>query len=315
MKASGASRFDGSPPPGSTWNAAPGIPWAVVLAMSIASVPNRSPTSTNAGALIRETLALGGRACRPLLARDGLGAVFVEHPLFLREGLMMAAAMASYWTTKKAVHEANHFNFHPIREVAILFIGIFATMMPALDWLATNASSLLGRDPAPALFYWGSGSLSSVLDNAPTYLSFLSASFGTFVDTNVVHQVQAHIASGAIDFNNLTGDAAAPVRQTLEALQKYHAADVAANRVSLDEIKVCFLLGNPTFNAFILAISIGSVFFGANTYIGNGPNFMVKSIADHQKIRTPGFLGYVFRYTLPLMGPLLLLIWWLFFHR
>ena len=68
-------------------------------------------------------------------------------------------------------------------------------------------------------------------------------------------------------------------------------------------------------NHYILAISIGAVFFGANTYIGNGPNFMVKSIADQQNVRTPGFLGLVFKYTLPCMVPMLVLIWLLFFRR
>jgi Na+/H+ antiporter NhaD/arsenite permease-like protein len=63
-----------------------------------------------------------------------------------------------------------------------------------------------------------------------------------------------------------------------------------------------------------MAISVGAVFFGANTYIGNGPNFMVKSIADQQKVNTPTFLGYVFKYTLPFMVPMLLMVWLLFFR-
>ena len=109
-----------------------------------------------------------------------LAAVFVHRPDFLREGLMTAAAVASYLTTRRQVHEANRFSFHPIQEVAILFVGIFATMMPALDWLGGNASVLLGRNPPTGLFYWGTGILSSLLDNAPTYLSFLSALFGSF---------------------------------------------------------------------------------------------------------------------------------------
>jgi len=92
-----------------------------------------------------------------------LGAVFLEKPLFLREALMVAAAIGSYFTTRKPVHQANQFNFHPIQEVAILFAGIFATMMPALDWLRVNAATL--GNPTPAFFYWGSGTLSSVLDN------------------------------------------------------------------------------------------------------------------------------------------------------
>jgi Na+/H+ antiporter NhaD/arsenite permease-like protein len=244
-----------------------------------------------------------------------LFAVFLNNPPFLREGLMIAAAVGSYFTTRKAVHQANEFNFHPIQEVAILFIGVFATMMPALDWLSANAKDLLGENPSPGLFYWGTGTLSSVLDNAPTYLSFLSASFGSFVNHDIVAQVQAHIASGTVDFNNLTGPHAEQIRQTLEALQKYHGDHVLAKGVTEEEIRICCLLGNPTYNKYILAISIGAVFFGANTYIGNGPNFMVKSIAQHQKVHTPTFVEYVWKFTLPFMLPMLVIVWLLFFFR
>jgi Na+/H+ antiporter NhaD/arsenite permease-like protein len=244
-----------------------------------------------------------------------LGAVFVPRPAFLREALMIGAAVASFFTTKKSVHESNNFNFHPITEVAILFVGIFATMMPALDWLAGNAKEFLGQAPAVGVFYWGSGSLSSVLDNAPTYLSFLSASFGSFVNHDVIAQVQAHIASGAMDFNLLTGPHAEQVRQTLEALQKYHGDHVLAKTVTKEEIEVCYLLGNAAFNNYIVAISIGAVFFGAATYIGNGPNFMVKSIAQHAKVRTPTFVEYIWKFTLPFLLPVLVLVWLVFFRR
>jgi Na+/H+ antiporter NhaD/arsenite permease-like protein len=189
-----------------------------------------------------------------------LVAVFLEKPIFLRETLMLAAALASYFTTKKSVHEANHFNFHPIREVIILFAGIFATMIPALDWLDANARELLGANPAPEIFYWSAGGLSSVLDNAPTYLGFLSALFGV-TGTENIHMLLAQNA--------------------------HH----------------------------ILAISIGAVFFGAATYIGNGPNFMVKAIADHNKIYMPTFLGFIFKFTLPFLLPMLVIIWWLFFKK
>jgi len=240
-------------------------------------------------------------------------AVFVNRPPFLREVLMIGAAAGSYFTTKKSVHESNCFNLHPIKEVAILFVGIFATMMPALDWLAANARELLGPGPTVGVFYWGTGSLSSVLDNAPTYLSFLSATFGSFVNHDIVAQVQAHIASGAIDFSNLTGPYAEQVRQTLEALQKYHGDHVLARGVTKEEIEVCFLLGNATFSNYIVAISIGAVFFGACTYIGNGPNFMVKSIAEHAKVRAPTFVEYIWKYTLPIMLPVLVTVWLMFF--
>jgi Na+/H+ antiporter NhaD/arsenite permease-like protein len=188
-----------------------------------------------------------------------LGAVFINNPIFLREALMIGAAAGSYFTTRPPIHAANDFNFHPIKEVAILFVGIFATMIPALDWLQQNATQLMGESPRPAFFYWGSGALSSVLDNAPTYLSFLSALMGAAHDSDVHHLI-------------------------------------TTNGLSL------------------VAISVGAVFFGACTYIGNGPNFMVKSIADQQKIHTPTFLGYVFKFTLPFMLPMLAIVWLLFFR-
>ena len=241
-----------------------------------------------------------------------LGAVFLNHPPFAREALMVGAAVGSWLTTRKEVHEANQFNFHPIQEVAILFIGIFATMMPALDWLQNNASRL--GQPTPALFYWSSGFLSSLLDNAPTYLSFLSAAFGLFVDPAMVDKVQLLIQNHSADVAAVAGSHAEPIRHTIAALQEYHAAALASGQVGTDQIEVAFLLGNGNLNQYILAISIGAVFFGASTYIGNGPNFMVKAIADHQRIRTPGFLAYVFKYTLPCLAPMLVLIWLLFFR-
>ena len=226
---------------------------------------------------------------------------------------MVGAAVGSWLTTRKQVHEANQFNFHPIQEVAVLFIGIFATMMPALDWLQNNASHM--GQPGPALFFWGSGLLSSFLDNAPTYLSFLSAAFGLFIDPEIIDKVQFLIQHPGTDLASLaTGPHAELIRHTFEELQKYHAAALAAGNVGTEQIEVAFLLGNQSYNHYIIAISIGAVFFGANTYIGNGPNFMVKAIADHQKVRTPGFLGLVFRYTLPCMAPMLILIWLLFFR-
>lgn len=174
-----------------------------------------------------------------------LGAALISHPPFLREGLMLAAAAGSYYSTPRKVHEANQFDFRPMKEVAILFIGIFATMIPALDWLQFNSGKWQGA--SPAVFYFSSGGLSSVLDNAPTYLCFFKV-IGGHLDTR------------------------------------------------------------------LLAISVGSVFFGACTYIGNGPNFMIKAIADQEKVRMPTFLGYVINYTIPFMLPALLAVWLVFFR-
>jgi len=242
-----------------------------------------------------------------------LAAVFIKNPPFLREALMVAAAAGSYFLTGKQIHEANHFNFHPIQEVAILFAGIFATMMPALDWLQLNAGQM--GVTSPGFFFWSSGVLSSVLDNAPTYLSFLSAVFGAVIDPHVVGQVQQLVQTHGADLANVTGPHAEQIAHTLAALKSYYASELAAGTVSVEHIEVAFLVGNSQFNNYILAISVGAVFFGANTYIGNGPNFMVKAIADHQKVHTPSFLGYVFKYTLPFLLPVLVLVWALFFRH
>jgi Na+/H+ antiporter NhaD/arsenite permease-like protein len=191
-----------------------------------------------------------------------LGAVFIIKPFFLREGLMLAAALASYLMTQRRflhIHGKNEFDFHPVKEVVILFAGIFATMMPALDWLGLHAEELLGANPSPAIFYWGTGGLSAVLDNAPTYLGFLSALQGT-AGTNEIVELPGQNHLG------------------------------------------------------VLAISVGAVFFGAATYIGNGPNFMVKAIADREKVLMPGFLGFVIKFTLPFLLPVLITIWLLFFR-
>jgi len=237
-----------------------------------------------------------------------LGAVFINHPICLRESLMLAAAAASFFTTRKTVHQANHFDMHPLREVAILFAGIFLTMIPALDWLQTHAGRL--GQPTPALFYWTSGTLSSLLDSAPAYLSFLNAAFGLFVPPQTVDQVQALLQShGAL------GPHDGPIWRTLQTLQHYHPFALAAGKVGSDEIRAAFLLADGHLSAYLLAISLGTVFFGANTYIGNGPNLMVKAIADNQHIRVPGFLGFIVKFSLPCMGPMLLLIWLVFLRR
>jgi len=192
-----------------------------------------------------------------------IGAVFINHPRFLREGIMLFAAALSYMTTPKPVHQSNDFNFGPIKEVAILFIGIFATMIPALEWLEKYAVQL--GIHSPGQFFWGSGALSSVLDNAPTYLNFLSA------------------AKGLSSAGSLTSENSG------------------------------FAMLLATHSSYIRAISVASVFFGAVTYIGNGPNFLVKSIADQAKAKTPSFFGYFFKYSLPILMPIFFLIWYFFF--
>ena len=186
-----------------------------------------------------------------------VSAVFLQDPPGLREAVMVAAAAASWSLTPKPVRDANHFTFEPIREVAWVFAGIFATMMPALDYIQCHGTEL-GIASAMTL-YWLTGALSAVLDNAPTYLTFLAAAMGRY------------------------------------GLSLDNPADVAVFAT--------------TYQKELLAISLGAVFFGAFTYIGNGPNFMVKSICHHAKVNAPGFLTYIACYTLPFLLPVLVLIW------
>jgi Na+/H+ antiporter NhaD/arsenite permease-like protein len=194
-----------------------------------------------------------------------IGAVFLPETFFLRELVMLGAAVASYQLTPKIVHEENHFSFGPIREVALLFLGIFMTMMPALGYLDRHGKEFGFTEPAQ--YYFASGSLSSVLDNAPTYLNFLQLAEATFVDRATLPQN----AQGEID----------PRAGVKQMIASEHA------------------------RRFIIAVSLGSVFFGAMTYIGNGPNFMVKSIAENAGVKVPTFFGYVFKYSLPFLLPIL----------
>lgn len=215
-----------------------------------------------------------------------IAAVFVDDPAprLLREVIMWGAAIASYVTTRAEVHEKNEFSFAPVREVAVLFVGIFATMVPALDWLSLNARSI--GIVTPGQFYWATGTLSSVLDNAPTYLNFLSASFGLH-GANVDESV--HMAA-MLGIRSL--EASGYPNPLAEGMQ---------------------VIG-PTSWVYIQAISLAAVFFGSCTYIGNGPNFMVKSIAEASNLEVPSFFGYVARYAIPILLPIFTLIWFLFYR-
>ena len=184
-----------------------------------------------------------------------IGAVFLPEKFFLRELAMLGAAAASFFLTPKTVHEENHFSFGPIKEVAWLFAGIFLTMLPALDYLKEHGQEF--GFTSPLHYYFASGALSSVLDNAPTYANFFQL---------------AQTTAGAPD-------------------------------------TLALLASHPH---FIVGVSLGSVFFGAMTYIGNGPNFMVKSIAHDAGVHCPSFFGYIFKYSLPVLLPILALSGWLF---
>ncbi|HEY6906952.1 MAG TPA: sodium:proton antiporter [Ignavibacteriaceae bacterium] len=184
-------------------------------------------------------------------------------PLGIREIIMFSVVILSYRQAEKDILRANEFDFEPIKEVAYLFIGIFMTMIPALQLIAEEAK--INHDLLNAgTFFWATGALSSFLDNAPTYLNFLSAAMGKYMlDVNI----KQHVARFVIE----------------------------------DDI-------------YLRAISVGAVFFGAMTYIGNGPNFMVKSICERAGIEMPPFLTYMTKYSIPILIPLFFIIFLIFFH-
>ena len=240
-----------------------------------------------------------------------LCAVFVIDPPFVREGLMVSAALGSWFTTRKEIHKKNVFDFVPLKEVAILFLGIFTTMVPVLEWITQNSAGL-GLNVA-AQFYWATGALSSVLDSAPTYLNFLGAAVGVFVDPDLVRDVSRLSHIQAPGLAALAGDASVQARMTLETLLRYHGGSVRLGTVTIDQITTSCLM---TFHETVVqAISLGAVFFGAMTYIGNVPNLMVKSIAEQTGVPCPSYGRYVGRYALPILLPTFGLIWLIFFRN
>ena len=165
------------------------------------------------------------------------GEVTLTYPALIEVVIILVAAFLSFKTTSVEIRRKNHFTWGAIQEVAVLFVGIFITMQPALMILKANGASLGLNKPFE--MFWATGCLSSFLDNTPTYLVFLTT-------------------AGALGFTE----------------------------------------GMPTILgtvpvAMLEAISCGAVFMGANTYIGNAPNFMVKSISDENGIRMPSFFGYL----------------------
>ncbi len=237
-----------------------------------------------------------------------LGAVFVQHPLFLRELIMLAAAAGSYFTTPSDIHKRNDFDFAPIKEVAILFAGIFITMVPALEWIAQHAAAFGFSDAGH--FYWTTGALSSVLDNTPTYLNFLSAATGMFVNNNVVHDLMILFRDHGDTL--AMGTVGPEVRSTIAFMLNYHPGAIASGVTTAGQVSTGYLLA--TRGVIVRAISVGAVFFGAMTYIGNGPNFMVKSIAEQTGVRTPSFISYMAKFSVPILLPILVIVWLLFFH-
>jgi Na+/H+ antiporter NhaD/arsenite permease-like protein len=184
-----------------------------------------------------------------------------------RDAFLLAMLAASWLTTRRQIREANGYSWAPIQEVAILFAAIFATIIPVLAILKAGErgalAPLIQAVKSPAQFFWATGALSSFLDNAPTYLAFLSTALGRFTP-------------------------GLPTREAITALIAAHPE-------------------------YLKAISTGAVFMGANTYIGNAPNFMVKSIAEQNGIRMPSFGGYMV-WSIVVLLPIFAIVTYAFFR-
>jgi Na+/H+ antiporter NhaD/arsenite permease-like protein len=184
----------------------------------------------------------------------------------VRDAVLVVMLLLSWRTTPRAVHKANGFSWGPIKEVAILFAAIFATIIPALAILKAGEhgalAGLIRGVRTPAQFFWATGILSSFLDNAPTYLTFLSTALGRLY----------------------------PEMAEREAILRLIAEH----------------------GIYLKAIATGAVFMGANTYLGNAPNFMVKSMAEEAGVEMPSFLGYM-KYSLLVLVPVFLVATWAFF--
>ncbi len=165
------------------------------------------------------------------------GEVTLTFPAMIEIVLILLAAWLSFRTTKSEIRRRNHFTWGAIKEVAVLFIGIFITMQPALMLLKAVGPELGVTEPFQ--MFWATGTLSSFLDNTPTYLVFLTT-------------------AGTLGFTQGIATSLGTVPQKV-----------------------------------LSAVSCGAVFMGANTYIGNAPNFMVKSISDENGVNMPSFFGYM----------------------
>jgi len=174
--------------------------------------------------------------------------------VFCRELIMLFFVVLSLKTTSAFIHKANNFTYAAILEVAALFSGIFIAMQIPLAILEASGKSITATMNQPWHFFWATGSLSSFLDNAPTYVVFFKLS---------------------------------------QSLPEGELMQVNNGSVPI---------------LLLIAISLGSVFMGAMTYIGNGPNFMVKAIAEQEGVEMPSFFGYMFKYSIPILVPIFVII-------
>ena len=238
------------------------LPWSITLGavlLTFYAIDRLNYRGGDASIPTEKWRCAGGTNFVVMLAMLGC---LIMLPAGWRELFIPVIAATGYWLTPSEIRERNEFSFAPLKEIAWIFLGIFGTMIPVLDYMERNAADLgLHSD---VQFYWATGALSALLDNAPAYLTLFAGALG------------------------LHGFSVDDARQISEFL--------AAHGRSL------------------VAISLGATCFGALTYIGNGPNLLVQAIAQHAGVKPPSFFGYIFKFALPVLIPIFVLVSLLFFR-
>jgi len=186
----------------------------------------------------------------------------------IRDIWIILMGLLSLKLTSKEIRKGNEFNWFPIQEVAYLFAGIFMTIIPALAILKAGEHGALA------------GLIAAV--QTPQHYFWVTGGLSSFLDNAPTYLTFFNSALGKLGLTE-------------------------------EQIRAAFVAGNvserfPEFIAYLKAISIGAVFMGANTYIGNAPNFMVKSIAEESGIKMPSFFGYIFKFSIPILIPVFILV-------
>jgi Na+/H+ antiporter NhaD/arsenite permease-like protein len=200
-----------------------------------------------------------------------------ETESLIRDAAIIVIAFLAYMTTKSECREENAFTWDAIKEVAYLFAGIFMTIIPAIAILRAGENgalrALIRMANSEAAYFWLTGILSSFLDNAPTYLTYFNTALG-----------KLHLDEATVRAFLYTGTTPAGMEENLKS-----------------------------FEHFLKAISCGAVFMGANTYIGNAPNFMVRSIAEENHIKMPSFFGFM-GWSVAILIPTFIVVTFVFFR-
>ncbi len=227
--------------------------------------------------------------------------VHMEYSAICRDLFIILMVFLSVKTTRKKIRDDNGFTWFPIAEVAYLFAGIFMTIIPALAILKAGdkgaMAALVAAVREPWHFFWITGSLSAFLDNAPTYLVFYNQAQGQLV--NALTAAPPDWLASKPDW-----------LPELSLLSQVNYQDMLVNKLLTGQIPT-----NAHSDVFVYrltAISVGAVFFGAMTYIGNAPNFMVRSIAEENKIKMPSFFGYML-WSVAILGTMFIAVTFVFF--